>query len=347
MKIMKKKVLLIEDDEIVRENTAEILELANYKVETAKNGKIGIEKSKSFLPDIVLCDIMMPELDGYGVLQIFSKCKRMSVVPFIFLTAKTEMKEIRRGMNLGADDYILKPFVESELLNAIETRIKRSDAIQAKYKKSNAKKDTSELLIDDFLTSENLTDFTKDTTIYCEGNNSNHLYLIKRGEVKTFKISSDGKELITGIFKENEYFGYSSLFTKSAHSENAVCITNCTIYKILKEDILYLIENNHQLGFHFIERLSENVKEVKEQLIQMAYGSVRKKTAATLLKLAQKSSHETENEIKISRSDLASLSGIAKETLIRTLTDFKDEGLITTSRNVVKIINEEKLKKIN
>lgn len=341
---MKKKVLLIEDDEIVRENTAEILELANYKVETAKNGKLGIEKSKSFMPDIVLCDIMMPELDGYGVLQIFSKCKRMSVVPFIFLTAKSEMKEIRRGMNLGADDYILKPFVESELLNAIETRLKRNDAIHAKYKKSTKNED-AEILIDDFLTNENLSEYKKNTTIYCEGNNSNHLYLIKRGEVKLYKISSDGKELITGIFKEGDYFGYSSFFTKSAHSENAVCITNCSIYKILKEDIIYLIENNHQFGFHFIERLSENVKEVKEQLIQMAYGSVRKKTAASLIKLALKSSDE--NEIKISRSDLASLTGIAKETLIRTLTDFKDEELITTSRKIVKIIDLEKLKKIN
>lgn len=344
---MKKKVLLIEDDEIVRENTAEILELANYKVETANNGKTGIEKSKYFLPDIVLCDIMMPELDGYGVLQIFSKCKRMSAVPFIFLTAKSDMKEIRRGMNLGADDYILKPFIESELLNAIETRINRNDVIQSKVKKSISKKDESEVVIDDFLTQENISEYRKDTTIYCEGNNSNHLYLIKRGEVKTFKISSDGKELITGIYKEGDYFGYSSFFTKSSHSENAVCITNCSIYKILKEDIIYLIENNHQFGFHFIERLSENVKEVKEQLIQMAYGSVRKKTASTLLKLLEKSPQDSSKEIKISRSDLASLTGIAKETLIRTLTDFKEEDLIITSRKIVKILDVEKLKKIN
>lgn len=337
-----KKVLLIEDDDIVRENTAEILELANYQVETAKNGRIGIEKAKIFLPDVILCDIMMPEIDGYGVLQIHSREPLISKIPFIFITAKTEHSEVRKGMNLGADDYILKPFKESELFSAIESRLKRREAFE---NNSNLNINEHTLKsIDDLLTPENLEIFQKENTIYSEGNSSKYLYFIKKGEVKTFKITSDGKELITGMFKEGDYFGHSSFFIKSPHSENAVGISNCTIYKILKEDIIDLIENNHLFAFEFIERLSENVKEVKEQLLQMAYGSVRKKTAATLLNLAKKSS--SENEIKISRSDLASLTGIAKETLIRTLTDFKDEELISTSRNIVKIICLNKLKKI-
>lgn len=336
-----KKILLIEDDDIVRENTAEILALANYLVETAKNGRIGIEKAKSFLPDIILCDIMMPELDGYGVLQIHSREPIIAKIPFIFITAKTEHAEVRKGMNLGADDYILKPFQESELLSAIESRLKRREAFENIGKtpgKNNLKS------IADLLTPENLTSFQKENTIYCEGNNSKYLYFIVKGEVKTYKITSDGKELITGMYKEGDYFGYSSFFNKSTHIEYAVCLSNCNIYKILKDKIIDLVENNHLFAFEFIERLSENVKEVKEQLLQMAYGSVRKKTASTLLNLAKKS--RTENEIRVSRSDLASLTGIAKETLIRTLTDFKDEQLISTSRNVVKIISPDKLKKI-
>ena len=335
-----KKVLLIEDDDIVRENTAEILELANYHVETAKNGRIGIEKAKIFLPDIILCDIMMPEIDGYGVLQIHAREPLISKIPFIFITAKTEQSDVRKGMNLGADDYILKPFQESDLITAIESRLKRSEAYKNIKISSNSNQYKS---IDDLLTPDKLESYQKDNTIYCEGNNSKHIYHILNGEVKTFKITPDGKELITGMFKEKDFFGYSSLLNKSIHNDYAVCINNCNIYKIIKDDIVNLIEENHQLAFEFIERLSENVQEVKDQLLYMAYGSVRKKTATTLINLAKKS--KIENEIKVSRSDLASITGIAKETLIRTLTDFKEEKLISTSRNVVKILDTDKLKK--
>ncbi|MBQ0737218.1 response regulator, partial [Aquimarina celericrescens] len=104
-----KTILLIEDDTALRENTAELLELSNYEVITAPNGKIGIQKALQEKPDIVVCDIMMPEVDGYGVLEALAKNQHTQNVPFIFLSAKTEHKEIRKGMDLGADDYLTKP----------------------------------------------------------------------------------------------------------------------------------------------------------------------------------------------------------------------------------------------
>ena len=128
-----KKVLLIEDNPEVRENTAEILELANFKVETAENGKTGVVKAKNTKPDLIICDIMMPELDGYGVLHILSKDIETNQIPFIFLTAKAERSDFRKGMNLGADDYLTKPFDESELLDAIESRLKKASLIQKDY----------------------------------------------------------------------------------------------------------------------------------------------------------------------------------------------------------------------
>ncbi|MBL8011915.1 MAG: response regulator, partial [Flavobacteriales bacterium] len=117
-----KTILLIEDDSDVRENTAEILELANYRVLKAENGRRGVEMARKEQPDLVLCDIMMPELDGYGVLHLLGRDPATAEVPFIFLTAKAERSEVRKGMELGADDYLTKPFDESELLNAIEGR---------------------------------------------------------------------------------------------------------------------------------------------------------------------------------------------------------------------------------
>src|SRR4051812_21185932 len=111
-----KKILLIEDNDDIRENTAEILELANYKVTTAPDGKRGVESALKNKPDLIICDIMMPELDGYGVLHLLHKNKETRDTPFIFLSAKTERTDIRKGMDIGADDYITKPFVATELL---------------------------------------------------------------------------------------------------------------------------------------------------------------------------------------------------------------------------------------
>jgi len=118
-----KRILLIEDDTILRENTAELLELSNFKVRTASNGKLGVIAAKAYLPHVILCDIMMPELDGYGVLDVLSKDEKTNCIPFIFLSAKTEHEDIRKGMELGADDYLTKPFKESELIGAIKSRL--------------------------------------------------------------------------------------------------------------------------------------------------------------------------------------------------------------------------------
>src|SRR5690606_34936944 len=101
-----KKILLIEDNQNVRETTADILTLAGYEVITAESGKAGVQEALSALPDLIICDIMMPGLDGYGVLHILSKRAETAGIPFIFLTAKSEKADVRKGMNLGADDYL-------------------------------------------------------------------------------------------------------------------------------------------------------------------------------------------------------------------------------------------------
>uniref|UniRef100_UPI00262E27C2 response regulator transcription factor n=1 Tax=Hydrotalea sp. TaxID=2881279 RepID=UPI00262E27C2 len=117
---MSKKILLIEDNPDMRENTAEILQLANYIVKTAENGKEGVALAEEENFDLIICDIMMPVLDGYGVLHLLSKNKKTKAIPFIFLTAKVDRDDLRKGMELGADDYITKPFKISELIGAIE-----------------------------------------------------------------------------------------------------------------------------------------------------------------------------------------------------------------------------------
>jgi DNA-binding response OmpR family regulator len=349
---MKNKVLIIEDDKVVRENTSEILQLANYHVETAKNGKEGISKAKSFLPNIIICDILMPYLDGYGVLQIISKTPTLKQVPFIFLTAKTHQNDLRKGMELGADDYIYKPFEESELLRAIEVRLKRVKAFENKNKIPSLK-NTSNYLdlkkikdVDQYLAKKKVYLFKKDETIYCEGNQSNHIFLIKKGTIKTYKINENGKEFNTGYYTNKQYFGHSSFVKQLPHFENSKAITETQLYKISKDEITSILNNNHHIIFDFINLLTSNTIANNSQLSLLAYGSVRKKTAITLLNLLEEYPSVEGDKIFISRLNLANSVGVAKETLIRTLRDLKEENLIDISAKCLTILNKDRLLKV-
>ncbi len=347
---MKKRILLIEDDKIVRENTAEILEFADYDVNIAFDGKMGVKIAKKEMPDLIVCDIMMPKLDGYGVFQILSKMKRFKHIPFIFLTAKTNHSDIRKGMELGADDYITKPFEESELLSAISTRLKKVSYLeqQSQKEEKNHAADSFNVpnikdLIKIFKKRQSYK-YQKGDSLFCEGNRSNHLFLVKKGLIKTFKSTEDGKELITGFYKENSFIGYTSSLGDFPHTENAEAIEHSKIIKIDKIEIISILESNPHIALNLLELFAKNIKVTKEKLVQVAYDSVRGRTAKSLLLLVK---DDPLNKIVLSRADLASLTGIAKETLIRTLSDFKDEGLVETSRTFVKIINKKELKKLH
>jgi DNA-binding NarL/FixJ family response regulator len=119
------KILVIEDEPEMRRNLLTILKLENYPATGAENGRIGVHLAKRERPDLILCDVMMPEMDGYGVLQALRADPALVAIPFIFLTAKGEKPDIRAGMNLGADDYLTKPVGKADLLSAIHARLRR------------------------------------------------------------------------------------------------------------------------------------------------------------------------------------------------------------------------------
>ncbi len=121
-----KKILIIEDEAEMRRNLATILRFENYQTVLADNGRLGLQLAMGDLPDLILCDITMPELDGYDVLRALRQNAATAAIPFIFLTAKGEKPAIREGMNLGADDYLTKPITKADLLGAIASRLKRS-----------------------------------------------------------------------------------------------------------------------------------------------------------------------------------------------------------------------------
>ena len=123
------KILVIEDEEAIRENLIELLEDEKYEVMGADNGRVGIELAQKNRPDLILCDVMMPELDGHEVLKKLRSHRETEMIPFIFLTAKTEKGDLRTGMVLGADDYLTKPCTQDELIEAISVRLAKKAVI--------------------------------------------------------------------------------------------------------------------------------------------------------------------------------------------------------------------------
>ncbi len=349
-----KTILLIEDNDDIRENTAEILELSNYKVIVAENGKAGVEKALEHTPDLIICDIMMPVLDGYGVLHAVHKNERIKNTPFIFLTAKSERNDFRKGMELGADDYITKPFDGTELLNAVDSRLKKLELLKEQL--SPGIEGLNHLIEVSFgnnalqaLTeNRNINIYKKKQVIYSEGNHPNRLYYVVKGKVKTFKTHEDGKELVTELYSDGDFLGYIPLLEGSVYKDTAEAFELTELAVIPKEDFEDLLNKNSEVAKKFIQLLAKNVSEKEQHLLGLAYNSLRKKVADALISLQNKYSNEKQEKftINISRENLASIAGTATESLIRTLSDFRTEKLIEIVKGNITIINQKKLEQL-
>ncbi|NDV63534.1 response regulator transcription factor [Puniceicoccales bacterium CK1056] len=143
------KILILEDDETVRLPLIDLLEAENYTVVSAPDGKQGIEMAKKEKPDLIVSDIMMPEIDGHGVFEALQKDPITAVIPFIFLTAKTDPSDIREGLGLGADDYITKPFEQEDLLDSIQTRLNKYQLISEAALKADDNPEYDQIFIKD------------------------------------------------------------------------------------------------------------------------------------------------------------------------------------------------------
>ena len=349
-----KKILLIEDNEDIRSNTAEILELTNYEVIVAENGKVGVEKAIEHKPDLIICDIMMPLLDGYGVLHAVHKNDTIKNTPFIFLTAKTERSDFRKGMELGADDYITKPFSGTELLNAVDSRLNKIDLIRQQITpgleglRYLIQTSTNNNTLQSITKDRNINKYKKKQIVYSEGNHPNRLYYIVKGKVKTHKTNEDGKELVTELYSPGDFLGYISLLEGSIYKDTATAMEETELAVIPKEDFENLINNNKEVAMQFIRLLAKNISDKEKQLVELAYNSLRKKVARALTTLQLKYPQKSKDNfsIDISRESLASIAGTATESLIRTLSDFRSEKLIDIKEGSIVIINQKKLEQL-
>jgi CRP-like cAMP-binding protein len=344
-----KKILLIEDNAEVRENTGEILSLANYNVLLAENGKVGVDLAQKHHPDLIICDIMMPELDGYGVLHILSKKADTASIPFIFLTAKTEKSDIRKGMTLGADDYLTKPFDDTDLLNAVEARLNKVNMLRKHYESTALGlqefiEDAQKVLnLKDLCKDKKVRHFKKKASIFMEGELPNAIFFVQTGNVKAFRTNADGKELITNLYATGDFFGYISILENANYGESAVAMEDTDLVIIPRHDFLTLLHGHPELSQTFVSLLCKKIEEKESQLLNLAYNSVRQRTAEALRKVQQLKDKEF---LSISRDDLAKMVGTASESVIRVLSDFREEGIIEIEGGKIKVLYPHKLEQV-
>ncbi len=345
-----KRILVIEDNGKIRDNVAEILEMSGYEPLVAEDGKQGVTLAIQKNPDLIICDIMMPVLDGYGVIHMLQKNPATRNTPFIFLTAKAERTEIRKGMEMGADDYITKPFNGAELLSAIESRLKKADLMKADLAPGiNGFNDIitgiggKDALLK--LTEERTMQvYKKKQFIFNEGKNPIYLYYIQKGKVKTYRTNDDGKQYVTELLSDGDFIGYTALLEKNTYSETAEAMEETEVALIPKTEFEALVNSSKEVMQRVIQLLARDVSEKEKKLLSLAYNSVRKRVAETLISIYEKYAGEAKDfKIDMSREDLSSIAATAKETLIRTLSDFKEEKLIEIKSGEITILDVKKL----
>lgn len=344
------KILIIEDTADIREGVVEILELAGHKVYAAGNGKEGVELARMQLPDVILCDIMMPELDGFGVLHLLGKAPETANIPFIFLTAKTDRLDLRKAMEMGADDYLTKPFDDVELFSAIESRLKKKEQQKEFYSQSLDQLGSLISRSDGLAELQRLIrerrprQFKKNQVIYYEGDKGNGLYVVLNGKIKTSKLADDGRELITALYDADQYLGIQALLADEPYSETAIALEDSQLCLIPKEQLEEMLGLYPDVARRFIKLIASQLRENEELLLQLAYHSVRKKLAEAILRLHRRTG--TSEALRISREDLAALAGMATETVSRTLTDFSSERLIDKDGPVIRVLDPQRLERM-
>ncbi|CAD5265500.1 MULTISPECIES: response regulator [unclassified Imperialibacter] len=346
---MDQTILVIDDCEEIADNISEILQLAHYRVLTASNGKTGVELAKKEFPDLILCDVSMPELDGHGVLYILNSEPETAQIPFVFLTGKTDHNDLKTAMSLGADGYVTKPFSATELLEIVRIRLKKrlaqnpglrgdSNNINLLFNEAREAK-----AVDQLLAGKPMRTFRKREFIFMEGQTNNEVFFIRKGKIKTYKLNYEGKELITGIYKVADFLGHIYVLEERPNQESAEAMEESELVIVPKVEFINAVYASKELARKFIKLLAGTIEQTENRLLDLAYQSVRQRVARSLITLCEPIPYCF---VSVSRRDMSNLIGTATESLNRTLADFKDEGLVEILNNGIKILNKAKLERL-
>ncbi len=349
-----KTILLIDDDAEMLANTEELLELEGYRVATAASGPSGVELARKLAPDLVLCDVAMPQLDGFGVLRTLGQEPGTAAIPFIFLSARSERSDVRKGMELGADDYLTKPFTARELLDSVETRLKRSDLFRKEFAPGLA--GLTDLMdeargleaLKDLGTLRSIRKLDAKQILFREGDELHDVPYLVKGKMRTYKVNRDGKEFTTGLYGPDEFIGYMGLLEEGLATESAEALEPAEVALIPQHELIALLYRDRDVSVRFVRMLAHDMKDKEAHLLQLAYASVRQRLAQALLRLHDRFGKDGASSlgVAVTREDLASMVGTATESLIRNLADLKNEGLIDVQGRDIRILDHNALVKL-
>lgn len=351
---MSKTILLIDDDATMLELTTRVLEHEGYAVLAADNGRRALELTDRTLPDLVLCDVSMPGIDGFGVLRALGQTPHFAEVPFIFVSAMAERADVRKGMDMGADDYLTKPFKATELLSAVESRLKRSEL----FRRDFAKEEDG---LDQFLEQAKCLDVLKDLSkdrkvrklkeheiLFRIGDELDDMVYVVQGKLRTYNVDKDGKAFTTGLHDKGDVIGFFGILENGRSMECAEALEPAKVVLIPKEEVFALLQRDHDVSVCFIKLLSRDVEDMKRRMLQLAYASIRQRVAQTLLRIHERYALENDPSmgVRLTREDLASVAGTATESLIRSLADLKEDKLISVDGREIRILDMPGLEKV-
>ena len=343
------RILVIEDNAEVRENMVDILRLAGYDAQPAAGGRAGVEQAVQLKPDLILCDVMMPELDGYGVLKILTERADTRAIPFVFVTAKSEQEDLRRGMNLGADDYVTKPFYKDELLRVVEIRLRKHRARAGPRPGQQQvdhnwtgflSRDRVGAAVESLVEGASTRRFKRGEAIYRTGENVRDVFFVREGFAKHLNATDFGKSLIVYVFRAGEFFGYPELIAQRPYEHDTIALTDLELAIVPGEVLRKRLAADAHFADLVLGLLSTGLLEADRRMLNQAYLSVRKRCAETILRARDVFGDE---QWPMSREELSQWAGTAKETFIRNLTDFRDEGLVEVDGTRITVADADAL----
>lgn len=342
------KILVIEDHFEVRENLQELLELCNYIVISAPDGERGIELALSRQPDLILCDITMPGIDGFEVLANLCQHPESADIPFIFLSARTEKQDIRKGMQLGADDYLTKPFEEEELLKAIQVRLHKSHLTRPSMPIScegldsflfQAKKEGGIQLETEVLTG--IQKFGPGEMVFRENEIPEYLYFVASGKIRTYQPGQPSSQLLSTVFEKGSFLGYDALIRGTAHQHCAEALEPSEVSLISKNDFFLLLLHNRTFSVRFIQLLANRVREQEKQLLNMVQLLSQKAVAETILSLYPSFARAENDAIPLEA--VQSKVSVASLNFALALRHFDNQKVISLVPEGIRLLDKQKL----
>jgi CRP-like cAMP-binding protein len=347
-------ILLIEDDADLSNIVERILKLSHYNVVKSNNGSEALEilNLPSFKCGLILCDVTLLEIDGYALLQATRNIQAHKNTPFIFISGKVGQADIRKGMNLGADDYLGKPFSADDLLSTVSSRLEKAKTARDNWE--NLLEFESLIRDNSGLHEENEQKYfrrkilQKKDILFSEGDPAINIYYVVKGQLRISVVNDFGKEFISNIFSKGDFLAYNGLFHSTCHDGTAVANERSEVLVFRKEDFITLLTASKNVCGLFTKFLCTLLVETECRLPKMVYDSARRRVADAILMIQKKHKDEKVscNSFPITRDVISAISGVTPETTSRNLSDFRGEKLIDFARGEMIVLDTKGLAEV-